>query len=514
MVRDFEYGAALSAFALAVFYLALWLLLKARAATLAQAFAALSVLFLTLAIYYGFAPEQTIAMWALEGAALVWLGLKQERVLPRVAGLAVQAIAALYFFDHANQLQNAPPVFNSFFLSALIIAVSALASSALLHFRREKLTRNEAPFIIPVLLWGLGWWYFAGLREIDVHALPHVRSAAMLAFVSLSCVAGELAAARIRFSSLREQWWLLPAAMLFTAFDYASHYPQPLAHFGYVAWPLAFSAYYWALQRIEEGARPPALEARHLFALWLFAYLASWELAWVAEQFSKAVVWPFAAIAIVPALSVLFIVKRGEQTPWPIGAHLRTYGLYGAGALAAFLCLWSLAANVRHSGDPSPFSYVPILNPLDLAQTIAFAALFVWRSKWAEAQELGRTSDVVLFTLGLIWLSGVVARTIHHWAGVPFEFDALFESVLVQASLSLLWTFAALALMVYATRRYSRSIWIAGAALLALVTLKLFLVDLANTGTVERIVSFLGVGLLFLTIGYFSPVPPGAAKAI
>ena len=43
----------------------------------------------------------------------------------------------------------------------------------------------------------------------------------------------------------------------------------------------------------------------------------------------------------------------------------------------------------------------------------------------------------------------------------------------------------ALAAMVYATRRSLRALWGVGAVLLAVVVAKLFLVDLANTGTVE-----------------------------
>jgi uncharacterized membrane protein len=43
---------------------------------------------------------------------------------------------------------------------------------------------------------------------------------------------------------------------------------------------------------------------------------------------------------------------------------------------------------------------------------------------------------------------------------------------------------------------------------MAVVGAKLILVDLSNTGTVERIVSFIGVGVLMLLIGYISPVPP------
>jgi uncharacterized membrane protein len=51
-------------------------------------------------------------------------------------------------------------------------------------------------------------------------------------------------------------------------------------------------------------------------------------------------------------------------------------------------------------------------------------------------------------------------------------------------------------------------LWIIGAVLLGVVVAKLFLIDLSNTGTVERVVSFIGVGVLVIVIGYFSPVPP------
>jgi uncharacterized membrane protein len=49
---------------------------------------------------------------------------------------------------------------------------------------------------------------------------------------------------------------------------------------------------------------------------------------------------------------------------------------------------------------------------------------------------------------------------------------------------------------------------LAGALLLSIVLAKLFFNDLGNTGTVARIVSFIGVGVLLLVIGYVAPVPP------
>ena len=51
-----------------------------------------------------------------------------------------------------------------------------------------------------------------------------------------------------------------------------------------------------------------------------------------------------------------------------------------------------------------------------------------------------------------------------------------------------------------------------GAALLGVVVLKLAVNDLGNTGTVARIVSFIGVGVLLMVIGYLAPVPPKVTR--
>jgi uncharacterized membrane protein len=65
--------------------------------------------------------------------------------------------------------------------------------------------------------------------------------------------------------------------------------------------------------------------------------------------------------------------------------------------------------------------------------------------------------------------------------------------------------------MIIGARGAHRSVWFTGAALMSIVVVKLFVVDLGNTATLERVVSFLGVGLLLLVVGYFAPVPPRTA---
>ena len=52
-----------------------------------------------------------------------------------------------------------------------------------------------------------------------------------------------------------------------------------------------------------------------------------------------------------------------------------------------------------------------------------------------------------------------------------------------------------------------------GATLMGVVVVKLFLVDFSQLSGIERIVSFLGVGVLMVLMGYFVPLPPRADGA-
>jgi uncharacterized membrane protein len=110
---------------------------------------------------------------------------------------------------------------------------------------------------------------------------------------------------------------------------------------------------------------------------------------------------------------------------------------------------------------------------------------------------------VAFVAINTVWL-----RVAHHWGGVPWDAQALFDSFLVQAGYSILWTLIALVLMVGAHRRGLRAPWMLGAGLLGLTVLKLFVVDLSNRGGSERIVVFIAVGLLMLVVGWFAPLPP------
>ena len=173
-----------------------------------------------------------------------------------------------------------------------------------------------------------------------------------------------------------------------------------------------------------------------------------------------------------------------------------------AGAAGLVVLIASLSSN----GSAAPLPYLPLLNPLAIAAVAAGVA--VWRALDVEEQR-GDTRVLVplLAVVGLILLSMEVARGAHHFANVPFTAAALAGSAIFQAGLSLVWGIAGLAGMVVGAVRERRTVWIGGAVVMGIVIVKLFVVELGNVGTLSRVVSFLGVGLLLLVVGYFAPVP-------
>ncbi len=108
---------ALCALGIALLYalLAGWLLRQPRTRPLGEAHAALALGFATLAIPLALSARVSAALFAVEGAALIWLGLRQHRLLPRLAGLALQLVAgltllgSLVFASGRDTLSPTPP---------------------------------------------------------------------------------------------------------------------------------------------------------------------------------------------------------------------------------------------------------------------------------------------------------------------------------------------------------------------------------------------------------------------
>ncbi|MNF99453.1 hypothetical protein D3C84_823490 [compost metagenome] len=192
--------------------------------------------------------------------------------------------------------------------------------------------------------------------------------------------------------------------------------------------------------------------------------------------------------------------------------------MYAAAPLALLMLGWFWLANAVSDGMAEPLPYVPLINPLALGLLFALFGVYVWSRSVVTQLEVrkdyaARATQLIAGVSLFVFFTALVMRTAHHWGGVPFQLDALLESMLVQAGLSIVWTLIALSLMIGGHLRHRREVWLIGAALIGVVVAKLFFVELSNRGGLARIVSFIGVGVLLLVVGYFAPLPPKRAEA-
>lgn len=520
MVRHTPYALAYSALALAAFYLALaWVLFQRRRETLrmlVEAFLAIGVVFATLAIPLALDGRWTAATWALEGAGILWVGIRQQRVLARSFGLLLQLGAGLSFMSAAIHLTDGGmPILNSFYVGTVILSVAAWFSGSQLHRHESALTKPEQGLQVVLLGWGSLWWLGGGLYEIQRHVAFDLRSHASLVFVAASAILASLLSRHLQWPAARAVALVLPLTMVLFAIVELVVLPHPFAHLGFLAWPIAFAAHFALLKRHEADTPMRLLPWLHALGLWLLVLILTLEVGWAIHRLVQGQrVWPLIAWALVPIAFLVGLSMYGERLRWPLARHGFGYLAIGLAPVAAFLVLWLIYANFTSNGDPAPLPYAPLLNPLDIAQAMGFVALGLWivRARRRDPVLFGRLPPKAIFgvagALAFIALNGVLLRTLHHWAGVPFRLDAMLRSTLVQASFSIFWTVLALAAMFIATRKGWRMLWIVGAALMGVVVVKLFTIDIANVGGLARIVSFIGVAVLMLIVGYVSPVPP------
>jgi uncharacterized membrane protein len=517
LVRGMEYALAFSALALGAFYILLAAMLWSRRSgglkLLVESFLALGVAFGTLAIPLALNGRWTSAAWALEGAAIVWAGARQGRRLAQWFGVALQfAAGAAFLAGQATAATAIYPLANSLFLGCAFLAVAGLFCANSVRRHAEAFFGVGPVVAAALFFWGIGWWLLGGLNEIDRFVASRYEFNAALAFLAATAAATSVMRARLDWRiALVPAFALLPAMVLF-GFAAVFELAHPFARYGWLGWPFAFAVLAWILHR-HETETPALARWMHAVTLWVAVALACWETAWWIDRFVQGRgTWPFVAWALVPALVLLALAKIDHRLGWPVARHPEAYLLLGGAPMAVYLWCWVFLANVLSDGNPAPLPYVPLVNPLDLAMAAVLVILIVWylalRARDLAARVAPAHTAAALGLAGFAWVNGMLLRALHHWVGIPYRLEPMLRSTLVQTSFSVFWTVLALGAMLLATRRGLRAVWFVGAALLAVVVCKLFLVDLSRVGGIERIVSFIVVGVLLLAVGYFSPVPP------
>ncbi len=511
LVRDFEYGVAISALGFGAFYIVLALFIWKKAGDglrlLSEAFLALGVIFISLAIPFAIAPAHTAAAWGLEGLGLLWLGTRQNRLSVRLFGLLLQAGAAVIVLVHGHSEQLLAFI-NSDFISAIMLAVAGILSARLMYKEYDGKRLWEAKLSPILLVWGLLWLFGGFIAQMIEHYPYRYLGHALLGFASIISIAFALTALRTK-PVWRHSWFvaiaLLPAMMLTLIFDA----PNPSDAYGWLVWPLAFAVFYWLLRKLDDTeTKIEIIPWLHTTALLLIVLLLGMQANWIiGTELKLSASWQMVCWAI-PAVIGLVIVNKAKS--WPFSRHPDAYQQNAGVILAVSLVLWGINAIISQQ-DPYPISWIPVFNPVDIMLGIVFITLFSW---WRNSNKIFPALNIPSHYLQIgiaglifIWLNFSVFRISHHWFYVSYDFSSMFNSSLTQTTISILWALAGVIITVFASRKNLRPLWVTGGVLLALVVLKLFLVDLSELGGIGRIVSFLIVGGLLTSIGYFAPLP-------
>ena len=509
LVRHMQYGTALSALAMAGFYVLLATTMRKRAALALpfDASLAIATVFLTLVIPFAVDERSTAGAWTLEAAGLVWIGFRQGRVLPRVFGYLLFVLAGLSMLFAHDHHGTPTVVFNAYLFNGLMAAAAAIAAAFFVHRRRGDPAMKSGEEIGEPLLIGLAtlWLVSTAAVEISAFVAWELMRSAWLVAVSGIVLLYLLLATRLRWPGIAWPTVAQAPLMLLASATVAVELVHPLKGGGAWAWPLAFAVHALMLRLAAPGWPEPVVRAVHACGLLALALLgALLGRAITADWGSPDSAWPWLGWLVVPAALLLLLIRRSVADVWPVRAAPTAYAQIGGAVLAAGLWLWTLVANLASDGTAAPLPHLPLVNPLDVGVALALIAVVLWLRTVGQARGplLGAVAAA-----GFIWLNAILVRGFHHYGDVPYRVDSWLRSLPVQSGIALLWSLTALVAMWLGARRAARVPWLVGAALLAAVVLKLLLVDLSGTGTVTRIVSFIGVGVLMLVIGYVAPLP-------
>jgi uncharacterized membrane protein len=525
LVRNMEYGLAYSAMAACVFYVLLaYAIFKFVAKyntedgikLICESFLSIGVVFGTVAIPLALDDQWTAAAWALEGCALIYIAIRQRRTLAYFAGFVLQAGAAWFVLQQLAHTRHANHwhILNGAYLSALLVCVAGTLSAYLIYRHKDNIKHYTHNTDIAMLVWAVLWWLIGGGYEIDGHSyMPETLGWVQL-FGVVTAILAHVLGEKLKWQYMR---WLdrsLLMVMLIAFVISVFELKHPFVEWLALSWLVTYMVYIALLKRNDTQSLSAFQKIQHSVGIWLLLVVLCWEgYWWITQSLPVNSVWGITLWLLLPNLTLVGLIYAVDRITWPFKQHKDLYLGSVSLPIVVYGLLAMLICAINSDGNAAPLDYLPIINPLDMALVFGFICILFW---WQITKRLNllvviqeqRTEfKLALAAVMFVIVTSALLRTVHHWANVPYSLEDMIKSDVVQTSLTLLWSLMAVAIMIFSSKRQWRTIWLIGAGLITVVVVKLFIFDLSNVGTVERIISFIGVGILMLAVGYFAPLP-------
>ena len=439
---------------------------------LVEAQLALGVAFVTVAVPLALDARWTSAAWALQGAALVWLAFRQQRKLALLAGLALQALSGVEYARavagrSCGRLADRERLLPRRARARVRGTSSRRGCSIPSASARERIRRcptgSRRCSRSPCSSWGGGWWFFGGFTEDRSRRSLRTREfAALLVFASATALLAMLARgargvaaaqlARVDVVAVRRVLRVRRVARA-----RASRRETSVGSRGRSSSPRCSGS----CARAKRGSRACAARCTQS-AYWLVVALVAWEAHWLVDRAADGV-WPEAAVLALAAALMLATLRATRTVAWPFAAHARSLR-------AGRLRRRARGADARDGGAqrrarPARRRRCRMcrsLNPLELASVLVVFALLRWIARRSartnrHARRCGRVRPAVAAVAAWFLVTMAVARTVHHWAGVPYDLDSLAASTTFQSALSIVWGLAGLAAMIVGARWLRRA---------------------------------------------------------
>ncbi|WP_337016346.1 DUF2339 domain-containing protein [Leclercia sp. AS011] len=507
MTQHWTYGPALSALGYGAFYLTLAFLALRRYPSIGRplVMAALAIGggFATLAIPLALSARWTAMAWALEGLGILWLGVQQQQRRMSYSGTALLVLA----LGSALWAQNNGVTSLSLLLIFTILSLCWLAAAWL--WRTLFMPVSWALLAGGLLFWLVALLGASGL--VMTQELPIL--AGVLALTAASVWGWRQVAARLAWRELDASKWLLwPVMLLMVGYQFW-HQQIVAAGWANLAWCVALPAALMLLRRDGERLLTRIAMGLHLSLFWMILLALAAELYW----FARSLPWGMAAwgsgLAMAAGGGVIMALSAAvKRRVWPFREWPALYACLAPIPVVVALLALLVVTNFQ-DGVVYRQTWLPLMNPLEEGAAFALLALVVFyravdRYYPAQLSQARPWPAVALMAFGFWWLNGALMRALAWYGDVAWNMASLWDSRLIQTCFALFWMLSALVVMIHATRRASRQAWLCGAVLLGVVMVKLMLVDSAGGGGLSRAVTFIGVAILVLIVGYFSPLPP------
>ena len=472
----------------AVVYAGLYRLAKKNQSIglISQSYFSLMLIFLALIPPILLPDQWSVMGWSIEGALIFIFALYKHSNISRylaIGLLLVAGISSLYYLFESEKLPT-----TMFWILSLSYLAVVLVSNIREQFRKQ-LSLASIIFLSFLMLCSSSMFifllldYFKGTQQL-------VNTLLLMSF-------GYVAANELMLRRQATWSWLMPkwcgmVPLLIFALCIVIDFSQQ----GMIVW-------HSLIERISF-----AIACLLIVTLWLRPRLGiRAEKEWVSLgalcSFALASLtlipsMPYISVVILPLVFCGWSFLQKSDADWQMFWQARSSLLI----MLAWIICSQLFSQQAFQGY-----LLPVLNPFDLV-SLAMLAGFIWMLYLQVKAGLDKGIVAVLMVLSLLWLSSyILLRALHVYFNTPYNDLALWENSLVQLSLTLLWVSLAFITMSFATKKHLRPMWILGGSILAIVTLKLVLLDLSHVGTLTRVISFLGAGLVMLIIAYIAPIP-------